>query len=124
MTAEFNGKKSQTISYKTNLSKLWRLKRTLNITYTDSPDTHEAIITKRNTIPSTKQQSNLLNQHYSSISTLPRYTEDKKLDRTQREFRSQNDLPPPFTPNMTREAGEQTKPTSSVGPDGISYRHQ
>ena len=112
-----------TISYKTNPSKLWRLIRTLNNTYTDAPDTHEAITTNRNTIPNPKQQSNLLNQHYSSISRLPHYTEDKKIERRQRKLRPQNDPPPPFTPNMTKQAIEETKPTFSVGPDGISYRH-
>ena len=112
-----------TISYKTNPYKLWTLIRTINKTYIDSPDTDEAITSNRNTILSPKQQSNLFNQHYSSLSRLPHYTKDKKIDRPQRKLRPQNDPPLPFAINMTKQAIEQTKPTASVGPDGVSYRH-
>ena len=79
-----------TVPYKTNSSKLWKLTQNLNNTYTDTPDTYEAITTNRNTILSLKEHSNLLNKHYASIYKLLHDPIDNKIDRVQHKQPSQN----------------------------------
>ena len=110
--------------YNTNPSKLWKLIRGLNNSYLDITETHEAILPQHQTnIPTDKQQSNILNKHYSNISRLPHRHCDRRITRRLHSLRLDTHLPSPFTPAMTVEAIRRTKNTTSTGPDGISYLH-
>jgi len=111
-----------TINFRSDANKLWRLIRGLNNKYIDQPKTHESL-THNNTILTNSQQANALNKHYSNTSRLPTRPIDRKILR--RLHRTCTDqLPsPPFTPAMVTEAIRATKNTPSTGPDGISNKH-
>ena len=112
-----------TITFNTNPSALWRLIQDLNNKYTRAPDTHEALTTPNNSVPSPQQQANILNKHYANISRLPQPHTDRRPTRLQHRQRLDTDLPPPFTPESVKSTIDKTPSTSSTGPDGISYRH-
>ena len=111
------------MSFRTSPAKLWRHIRELDNKYSGAPDTHEAITTANNNIPSPKEQSNLLNAYYASISRLPHHPDDRGIDRAHRRLRPQPEPPPAFTPDMTGAAIRCTKVSGSTGVDGLSYRH-
>ena len=111
------------ITYNTNPSKLWKLIRGLNNKYTDTTDTHEAILANNtDTIPTDTEQANILNKHYSNISRLPHRQEDRHILRSLHSLTLDTTFTP-FTPAMVVDAVRGTKNTSSTGPDGISYQH-
>ena len=97
----------ESIAFNTNFSKVLGLIQILNNTHTNAPDIHEAITTNNNTIPSHKEQSNLLNAHYSSISQLPHHPTDRAKDRTHRRMRPLTDPPSPFTPKHDQSSNKQ-----------------
>ena len=74
----------ESIAISENPSKLWRLIQSLNNTYTNTPDTHEAITTNNNTIPSPKNSSNYVTHTTSPFHNFPHHPTDKAIDRTHR----------------------------------------
>ena len=110
------------VNFRTNPTRLWKLIKSLNNKYTDQPDTHEAL-THNNTILTDRQQAEALNTHYSQTSRLPPRTQDRQILRALHKLHTPSLGTPPFTPTMVSAAIRKTKNTTSTGPDGISYLH-
>ena len=113
-----------TVNFRSNPAKVWKLVKGLDNKYNCTTKTHEAIM-KNNTedIPDTKKQAEILITHYAKMSSLPNRAEDR---RRLREFHAQNidhNITTQFTPVMTWRTIKSTKNSSSTGPDNISYIH-
>ena len=113
-----------TTDYRTSPQKLWRLVRSLHTHHSSEPRTHEAILSPNSSsIPSPKEQANLLVDHYASISRLPHSPSDRLVQRRLHSFRVDRDLVPQFTPLSVTDAIQRAGQSTARGPDGISYAH-
>ena len=109
------------VNYRTNPSKLWKLVRGLNNRNSGIPAGHEALLAPGSTlIPSPREQANSLIQHYAAISRLPHRPEDRIIKRSLHRISVDPDFRP-FSSEMVRDAVAKAGGSKARGIDGISY---
>ena len=111
------------VNYRTNPSKLWKLVRGLNNRNSGIPAGHEALLAPGSTlIPSPRGQANSLIQHYAAISRLPHRPEDRIIKRSLHRISVDPDFCP-FSPELVRGAIAKAGGSKARGVDGVSYPH-
>ena len=114
----------EAINYRTTSSKFWRVIRSLHSRQVSAPDTHEAILPPNSrSIPSPKEQANLLASHYAAISRLPPDPADRLVQRRLRRLDADEDLEPQFAPAQVVVAVRNLGSSKATGPDGVAYAH-
>ena len=90
-----------------------------------APDTHEAILPPNSiSIPSYKEQANLLASHYAAISHLPPDPADCLVQRRLRRLdANEEELEPQFAPAQVVVAVSNLGSSKATGPDGVAYAH-
>ena len=111
----------ETLDYKTNPSKLHKTINSLINSNSGNTQSH-ASITTSDKIPSRKQQANILIDHYSKISHLPKYKEDRHIHRRKQQFPLDYTVILATTEDTARII-KQLKNSGAMGIDNISNIH-
>ena len=89
-----------------------------------APNTHEAILPPTSlSIPSPKEQANLLASYYAAINRLPPDPADRLVQRRLRRLDADEDLEPQFAPAQVVVAVKNLGSSKVTGPDGVAYAH-
>ena len=87
-------------------------------------DIHEGILPPNSlSIPSPKEQANLLASHYAAISRSPPDPADRLVKRRHRRLNANEDLEPQFAPAHVVIAVSNLGSSKAAGPDGVAYAH-
>ena len=111
----------QTLDHRTNTSKLYKTLNSITLSNSNTTQSHAAITTT-DTIPSNKQQANILINHFSHVSHLKPHKDDRRIIRRRTHFPTDPDYAP-FTYGQTKHIINNLKNSSACGPDNISNIH-
>ena len=109
------------LNHKYDCKKVFSVLRSITKSNSQTLTSHAAI-TLDNTIPSYKQQANILINHYANISHLPRRQEDRKIIKRKAHFPIDISHKP-FTIRQTKHILKNLKNSAATGLDGISNYH-
>lgn len=96
--------------------------KSLNNEFCNPPGSHEAILPPNSSkIPSSRDQANILINHYASISRLPHSPLDRRIRNRLKAIKINRNTDPVFTPEMVTDAIQKSGNSKARGPDDISY---
>ena len=106
-----------------NSKRTWQTFKRLHNSQNNSPPQNEALKNNKNTLPSTKEQSNILAKHYAKTTRKPTHNNNRKIIRKLKNTPLENNPAPPFTTQDTASLITTLKNSPATGSDNISNLH-